>query len=184
MGNEKKMAHYEEAVKEFSRAIELSPDFTMPYLYRGEVYYKMGKFDLAIEDYTQAIFWTNAPFAIAKGLCLRGIAYYAKGEIDKAIKDFTKALQKEPEYAQVYFQRGQAYLIKNEFNLAIADCDKAIRLEPDAAGTYLVRGSAYSGIGAGELSVIDYSKAIQLDPQIGEKLAAELNAREHERSKL
>ena len=48
MVNESKMLHYEEAVKHFSEAIRLRPGFVMPYLYRGEVYHKMGKWDLAI----------------------------------------------------------------------------------------------------------------------------------------
>ena len=42
------MAHYEEAVKHYSRAVEMRPNFALPYIYRGDIYRKMGKFDLAI----------------------------------------------------------------------------------------------------------------------------------------
>ena len=74
MANKSKMAHYEEAVKHFSEAVRLRPGFAMPYIYRGEVYHKMGEFHLAIKDYTEAIFWTRQPARAYHG---RGMAHGA-----------------------------------------------------------------------------------------------------------
>ena len=88
------MAHYEEAVKHYSRAVEMRPNFALPYIYRGDIYRKMGEFDLAIEDYTEAI--RLVPTTRTSAYHGRGIAHGAKGEIDKAIEDFTKAIQYEP----------------------------------------------------------------------------------------
>ena len=125
------MAHYEEAVKHYSRAVEMRPNFALSYIYRGDIYRKMGKFDLAIDDYTEAIFWTRQPANAYHG---RGMAYGAKGEFDKAIEDFTRAIQYEQDYAEAYYHRAHAYVSKKEFDRAIEDCDKAIRLNPDVAG--------------------------------------------------
>ena len=45
MATPTQMKHYEEAVKHYSRAVEMRPNFVLPYIYRGEVYHKMGKFE-------------------------------------------------------------------------------------------------------------------------------------------
>lgn len=55
MPNESKMQYYQEAAKSFTEAIRMRPGFAMSYIFRGEVYHKMGKYDLAITDFTDAI---------------------------------------------------------------------------------------------------------------------------------
>ena len=69
MASEKKLAHYEKAIKHLSRAIERSPAFIQAYVRRGDVYRKMGKFDLAIADHTQATRLTRRPH---EAYCGRG----------------------------------------------------------------------------------------------------------------
>ena len=45
--------HFEESLRHYNRAIELKPDLAQPYMYRGVLYVKMGKTDLAWRDHTK-----------------------------------------------------------------------------------------------------------------------------------
>ncbi len=47
--------NYEEAIKDYTKAIRYAPKDPVPHAARGYVYQKMGKNDEAIADYTQAI---------------------------------------------------------------------------------------------------------------------------------
>ncbi|WP_235318134.1 tetratricopeptide repeat protein [Porphyromonas gulae] len=46
---------YEEAIKDYSKAIELDGKFVDAYYNRGNAYYKKGSYDEAIKDYSKAI---------------------------------------------------------------------------------------------------------------------------------
>ena len=76
----------------------------------------MGKWDMAIKDYTEAIFWTRQPARAYHG---RGMAHGAKGDIDKAIEDFTKAIQHQPDYAEVHYHRGTLMSLKTNLILPL-----------------------------------------------------------------
>ena len=45
------LAHYDEALADLNQMIELQPDFTQSYLWRGRVYEEIGEIGLAIADY-------------------------------------------------------------------------------------------------------------------------------------
>ena len=68
--------------------IRIDPDYATAYNNRGVVYYKQGKFDEAIADYTQAI-RIDPNFALTYSD--RGNAYDEQGDKAKAEADFAKA---------------------------------------------------------------------------------------------
>ena len=77
-----------EALKYFTKAIELSPDSATAYFNRGRIYMRLGDGDRAISDFTQIIHPKSKdllPFF------WRGLAYFAKGDDARAIEDFTDA---------------------------------------------------------------------------------------------
>ena len=120
---------YNEAIAEFSKAIELDQNFTEAYSGRGMAYRKNGQNDLAIVDYNKAI-ELDPKYAIAYNN--RGVAYYSKGQNDLAIADYNRAIELDPKYAQAYDNRGVAYYSKGQNDLAIVDYNKAIELSKDA----------------------------------------------------
>ena len=46
---------FDTAIKDYTKAIELNPNYAEAYYNRGNAYYKKGEFDTAIKDYTKAI---------------------------------------------------------------------------------------------------------------------------------
>ena len=50
-----RLAHYNEAIKDFTRVIEIDPDNANAYFNRGCCYDSIGELDLAISDYSVAL---------------------------------------------------------------------------------------------------------------------------------
>ena len=63
------------------------------YLDRGFAYYEKGDYDLAIEDYTEAI---RLRPEYASFYWFRGDAYLKKGDYDRAVEDYTEAFRLDP----------------------------------------------------------------------------------------
>ena len=155
---------YDLAIKDFTKAIELKPDYAIAYNNRGAVYRSKGEHDLAIEDCNEAI---RLKHDYAEPYSNRGAAYRNKGDYDRAIKDYDMAIRLKHDFVEAYYNRGLAYHEKREFDLAIKDYNKAIELNPELFHPYYNRGNVYLQKGGFDLAIEDYSKAIELNPELG-----------------
>jgi tetratricopeptide (TPR) repeat protein len=84
----------------------------------GKTYFRMGEYDKAIADFTQAISINPNTTDV---YILRGFAYDEKQDYDKAIADYTQAIRLDPKYATAYGNRGNVYSNKGDYDKAIAD---------------------------------------------------------------
>ena len=150
---------FEEAIDEYTKAIELDPNYAMAYSNRAAAYLYKGQYDLVMADCNKAI---ELDPELAMAYNNRGAAYATKGELDQAIADFDKAIELAPELAMAYNNRGAAYATKGELDKAIADFDKAIELDPDYAKAYFGRGLTYYLKGEVAKAVSDLEKCIEL----------------------
>lgn len=116
---------FEIAIKHFTKAIQLDPNYAIAYNRRGNAYYKKGQYDKAIEENNEAI-ELEPNYAVAYND--RGLSYYEKRQYDRAIEDFSKAIKLEPDYAEAYNNRSLAYDRKGQHGIAIEDYNKAIEL--------------------------------------------------------
>ena len=82
------MGNYDEAIKDYTKAINYKPSDPDGYIGRAYVYQKMGNHERAIEDYTKAIGLvpgdSNLYFA-------RGSAFELLGNNDQSIRDYQRA---------------------------------------------------------------------------------------------
>ena len=74
---------YNNAVAEYTKAIEIRPKDSLYYDYRGNAYYELQDYQKALKDYNDAI-------TIEKP---DGIMYYNRGLVYFALKDYDKAMQ-------------------------------------------------------------------------------------------
>ena len=79
-----KQKWYKEAVKHYTRAIQLDPNQVSAYNNRGVTHRNLGDYNSAIDDYNRVIM-LNANDAEAYSN--RGLAYQHKGDYKEAIKD-------------------------------------------------------------------------------------------------
>ena len=160
---ERKDKYYQEAVKHFTSAIQLIPEYYGAYQGRSNAYREIGHLDKAINDADEAIRLEPDHFP---SYYARGLAYFFKGELDNSIADFKKGLNLHPKYAEGYHILGLAYSSQGDIGNAIASLDEAILLNPSNALFYLGRGLNYSKKGYFDLAVEDYKKAIELDSEL------------------
>lgn len=156
-----KKGQIEEAIAEYTRAIEFNPKCAKAYSNRGLALHDIGHYDTAIEDCTKAI---ELDPSAALAFNNRGLAYDKKGKLDEAVADFTQAIQLAPYLALAYNNRGLIYCDKEQLNAAIADCTKAIELDPKLALAYNTRAQAYWKNRQYDQAMTDCNKAIELDP--------------------
>jgi tetratricopeptide (TPR) repeat protein len=156
------------------------------FLDRGLLFAVRGDFDLAIEDFTEAIN-LNGDFAAA--FLQRGKAYLAKqsklrggiaedfdftiiidnngkktGDHERAIADVSQAIRLQPNNAVAYNWRALVYNNIAEWDSAIADSNQTIKLNPHYETAYNNRGLAYYYKGDNDRAIADCSQAIKLDP--------------------
>lgn len=155
-------ANYDCAIDNYTKAIELNPQYTNAYINRGTAYLNKSNYDQALVDYTKAIELNPQD---ASAYINRGDAYYDKEDYDQAIKDYNKAIELNPQVAYAYYSRGLAYDVNHSYNQAIRDFNKAIELNPQYADAYRSRGFVYNEKGNYKQAIKDYNKAIELNPQ-------------------
>jgi len=155
----------EEAIAEFSKAIELDPDYAPAYNNRGDAYSEKGQHDVAIADYDKAI---ELDPNYAEAYNNRGEAYFWEKQYELAIADCSMAIELDPDYSEAYYYRGLAYLGEEQYELAIVDYSMAIELDLEYTSAYFWRAVAYTVEGQYNLAIADCSMAIELDPDYSE----------------
>ncbi len=157
--------NYTDAVKAFSKAIELNPSDAEAYYNRGTAYGMLANTQQAIKDFNKAI-ELNPQFPVA--YYNRGKAYSELGNMQQTIKDYNKAIELNLQDAWAFFGRGVTYAKLGNQQQAVKDYNKAIELNPQNASAYNNRGAAYAKLGNQQQSIKDYNKAIELNPQDAE----------------
>lgn len=151
---------YEDAITEYTAAIELDPYYAEAYNKRGICYFNLEKYKKSIADYTKVIkLDPNYTYAYYN----RGFCYKRMESYNKAIKDFTKAIELDDDSdSDMYNERGLCYYALGEFEMAADDLTKAMECEPDCACLYNNRGDCYYSSHKYKEAVADYKKAIEI----------------------
>ena len=141
---------YDQAISEYSKALEINPRYALAYNDRGNAYQSKGQNGQAISDYSKAIELNPKDH---KAYNNRGIAYSREGRkewettltldtldpehiktklesglviyFDQAISDFTKGIEVNPKVADHYNNRGLIYYYKREWDKAWKDVHMA-----------------------------------------------------------
>ncbi len=91
------------------------------------VYYKLKKYNKAIEDFNKALETEQTVKTYNhRGNCFRKLKKY-----NEAIQDFDKAIELNPNEAINFNRRGWCYCGLAEYNKALEDFNKAVELNPD-----------------------------------------------------
>ena len=124
----------EGALADFSKAIELKPDFVEAYSGRGWIHRKRNGFNKVYLIYKQNRSRTRSKPGCQ--LSIRGEIRYAKGDFADALTSFSRAIELNPNYAIAYNNRGLIKKKSNDLEGALADYNKAIELDPELASAY------------------------------------------------
>lgn len=125
-----KAGNYSAAIKSYTKALAIKPDYAYAYIGRGMTYYDQDEYQKAIQDFNEAIL-IDENYAYA--YITRGVIYGKLGEYQKAIQNFNKAILLNENDAGVYNCRGTTYYKLGEYEKALRDYDKALEIDPDYA---------------------------------------------------
>jgi tetratricopeptide (TPR) repeat protein len=111
---------YDQAIADYTQAIQLKPNNAEAYNNRGLAYALKSKSQMesAIADYSQAI---RLRPAYAYAYNNRGVAYMASGRPEQALSDFNRAIQLNPGFPQAHSNRGNYYWRSRQYGLAVLD---------------------------------------------------------------
>jgi tetratricopeptide (TPR) repeat protein len=113
---------YSEAIKDFSRSIEIQPNLIPAYLYRGIAFYRSGKYNDALIDFDKVIGLSPDNFDAYK---LRIDTKYKLKQYQECIIDCNVLVEKNPDELMTYFVRGCSLFELGEKERACDDWKKA-----------------------------------------------------------
>jgi tetratricopeptide (TPR) repeat protein len=120
------------AVRDFSEAIRIDPEYPDSYLERGQVLFKLGEIERAIADYSAALVRDPQQGAALRA---RGMAYLYNSKADLALADLSKTIElaeSNPRLLapiELFYarrSRGAIYDSKQQYDREIADCTALI----------------------------------------------------------
>ncbi len=165
----KMLGRYDEAMADFSRAIELDNDNPQYYCQRGDVRVKTGAFNDAIADYTTVL--QRSP-GFAWAYSGRGQAYLAQGNGQQALPDLNQALRAKPGNFKLLVLRGRANNLAKSYAAAIADFSQALAdksvsslLPKERANILAQRGFAFVRNERADEAKTDIDEALRLAPK-------------------
>jgi tetratricopeptide (TPR) repeat protein len=155
------------ALADYSKAIEINPSYTEPYINRANLLRDQNKRQEALSDYNRVIELKPA-FAIA--YFNRGMLFMVEKKDTEALRDYNKAIALNPNYSKAYNNRGVLLMNENKYAQAIIDFQKVFQLEPNFAEAHFNMGVCAYNLGRKTEACGELQKARQL----GMKQADEL----------
>lgn len=149
------------ALRYFSKAISLQPDYKEALINRSDIYRQQGKIDSAIADCDHVLQFEKD---FSGAYMNRGIALCIAGRFDSAMNDFNTVLRMDSTNSKAYGNRGNLFDMKGKYDSAIADYNRAVRLDPNYTDVYGNRGRSYLHKGMADEAIKDLTSAIKLQP--------------------
>ena len=128
---------YEEAEKEFTKAIAVDPNSSDIYMKLAIACLGQNKIDMALEKVEYSL--KLDPEGVLANY-LAGTIYQQKGELDKALFYYSKSIEIDKKFALGYQGSGDIYRLQKKWDLALENSKKAIEMNS-------LLPSAYSSLG-------------------------------------
>jgi protein O-mannosyl-transferase len=149
---------------------------SLPYWNRGQYFRKMGKYDVALADYSDAVNINpkNPELYNSRGKTYFDMAMsgkYANQEgslLDKALADYDNAVNlgadKVKTKSEALINRGAAKGARGDFAAAIQDMNEGLQVDPDNKNGYFNRSIAYFSTQQYDKALADYKTYLRYDP--------------------
>ena len=154
---------WDTAIREFTEAIRLNPNFAEAYGYRARANERQRNDEQALANANQAL-QLNPHLEIAVTFTARGNVFMNMGDYDRAIADHSEAIRIDPNFEIAFRNRGLVHFRIGDFDRAITDFTEAIRLDSNSAGAHFLRGRTHFHMGDVDRAIADYEAALRIDP--------------------
>ncbi len=157
-----------EALDLLDIALAISSNSYQIFFNRGNIYFDLGKYEQAINDFNLAI--SNNP-VLYEAYNNIGKCYYEIKNFFSAEKSYSKALEINPDYAEAWSNRGVTLISLNNYQSALDDFEKAINLNPLFFQAYSNKGLALHALKRFDEALLAYEKSLQINPDYAEALS-------------
>ena len=148
----------EEAIANYDMAIELNPNESDYYEWRGYANRDLKRVDEAIADFDRMVEIDGSFVAYE----VRGLEHFKLKRYQQAIADFRKVIELAPDSAYGYGMLGEVMCELEQYQEAIPYLDKYLQIASKVA-IYLLRGNAKEQIGDLEGARADLESALTLE---------------------
>ncbi len=156
-----KTGNYEDAGSEYTKAINLDPNFTKAYIQRAEVYEKLGKIEDAASDYKKLTSLLPKKYDY---FYHAGRLYYQLKKYDESLLMLNAASKIYDKDFLVYEYKVKALLAKKDYKTALAECEKAINLNHSAENFYNL-GIINVELGNYSLAESNFVESVTINPR-------------------
>ena len=133
-----------EAIKSYTRAIELYPEYHDAYGSRGLAYFRLGQYDKAYEDYIVSLKHRPNNAQVLSNL---GFIHFLRNNLDEAERVYRESIKYDPRFLDARRNLGAVLAMKKRFPEAIEQWQEGLKFEPNNGTLLFYIGSAYKDMG-------------------------------------
>jgi tetratricopeptide (TPR) repeat protein len=140
------------------RALELNPGFWLSRKLLGDIYFELGAFDAAVQEYKTALADEPQDATLNNDL---GLAYMQIEDYPQAVVYLQKALDLDPENPNISYSLASVYRDNRDFPAAIAKYSELVSRFPDYLFVHNDLGDIYRQSGLLQSAQEEYRKELQ-----------------------
>ncbi len=149
----------QDAIKAFSKSLEILPTYSDAYGQRGLAYYRLNQLDQAVYDYQQAIKFNPQNVTALSNL---GTLYFQQGKYQEAKSSFEQALRYNPNFVDALANYASTLGTLGDYMGSITYFNRAIAIKPNEPTYYQMVGISYQNMGNQQQANFYFNKAKQL----------------------
>ena len=149
------------AIREYTKALEIKPDFADANINLGSALMRRGQFEEAVQYLSKAL--QKKPHSAAANNNM-GVALSQTGDLNGAIGYFKKALRIKPRYAEAHNGLGNALAQKGRIEDAMMEWTKATEIDPHYAKPHYNMGVFFERKGDMRKAERSFSETIRINP--------------------
>lgn len=151
----------DEALREFTRAVRLKPEYDAAWVARGHALRRAGDFEGALQSFASALRANRDSEEGWLGLAsaLRGL-----GRAKEEIEAYDELLKRNPRLLEGWINKGAALHESKDFRGAVACYDQVLRLRPEHSAAWNNRGAALLRLGDDAGAERCFDEALHFDP--------------------
>lgn len=157
-----KANNYQDAIAQFSKAIELDPDYDKAYINRAFAFSRTGEHKSAAEDYDRALVFDDKDEEL---FYFSGKEWHLAGNNQFALVKLTSAINMKKNFLEAYQVRQTVFMDIEEYDQALADCQKCLKLNDDEQA-YFNLAQVYEKLGMLNEAEQAYKSSLQKNRRV------------------
>lgn len=151
----------EKAIEAFGFVLAINEEYEYAYKDCGEIYFKMGNYQLAAEYFTKATMLSKPYKELYYSL---GDCYEKMVDHNKARYYYRKATNLDPYFDEAYFKIGLNYEAEGRWESALSSYERCYKLDQDNPGYIIALANAYRETNSINKAIDLFRKAVELQP--------------------